>query len=393
MQGLVRFVATFILGVPVLFLVGCSPQPPSPEPAAQQGSVLEGPTPTPDASQSASAAAPREFSRLEDVCAALLPDASYDELRAVFGDGASIDEEGNLYVSAGEGLTLEPVKSAHIDDALIGFDVFGQADSGSKWTLHGLRVGDSWSAAEQANGNPFREAETGIDWDGGVFDQDRCIYSATFEMPPDMPDDASPSKYAIISGISMRWRRDTPEVSPKLQLPAPVPVEARRSFEEVCARLREDMSPEDLRKVLGAQNLREVNAETWTVFPDDPRRAFTVNFHSWEEDGPRWRIYSIYIDSPASTWALPNGVGMGDAAAVVEKAAGGPFTVWRHNVTSGGGAVLDKDNANPPITCSYHPTFRHDRALVDSNRIQSDDPDFLSWRPYVASIRVDWRWF
>lgn len=374
---------------------GCSPQAPGPQPTAQPGAALEQPTPAPGlaAPQSASATPPRELTSLEEVCAALLPDASFDELRAVFGDGAFLDEEGNLFVSAGEGLELGPVRSQHVNNAIIGFDINSGADNPGQWRLYDIRLGDSWSAVQQANGNPFREVDGGIDWNKGALDRDGCIYSATFETPPDMPADASPSKYGILSSLSLRWRRDRPAPTTGFPLPVPVPVETRRSFEEICSRLREDMSPDDLRKVLGAQNLREVDPETWAAFPDDPRRTFKISFQSWEEDGPKWRIYAIIIDSPASTWALPNGVGMGDTVAAVEKAVGAPFTFWRHSVTTGGGAVLDKDHADLPITCSYHPSFRHDRALVDSTHIMSDAPAFRAWRPYVESIRVDWRGF
>jgi len=371
-----RFAAALIASVTLLSLPACdrpqaTAQPPaSPAQPTQPTQPAKHPAPT----------------TLEDVCAALQPDASDDELRAVFGDGASLDEEGNLYVTAGEGYTLEPVSSQVVSDALLGFDVFEQPGTPSQWTLHGLKIGDTWAAVERVNGGPFGELDGGIDWNGGALANDPCFYSATFDAPDDAP--------ATISSFSLRLRRDVANTTPKLPLPTPIPAASRRSFDEVCTRLREKMSPEDLRKTFGAANTRETGADTWTVYPDDPQRAFTVNFRSWDEDGAvHHEIYTVIIDNPASTWSLPNGIAMGDTAAAVEKTVGAPFPVSRQNVVTAGGPTQDKDAPGASSACSYHVTFRHDRALIDSAQVMSSDEAFRSWRPHVAGIRADWRWF
>jgi hypothetical protein len=344
----------------------------------------------------AQAAAPKALTSLEDVCAALLPDADYQEIRAVFGAGVVADE-GELYINSGTSRALEPIWDNDVNGALAGFRTLpAPPHETSAWTVRGLKIGDSMEAVERVNGRPFDVLDNGVDWRGGALAGGPCTYAMVFGLGEAAPPEIRLAAEGKISGFSMRWRRDVPYTVPKPALAAPVPVETRRSFKEICDKLHEDMSLDDLRRAFGTQNMREVRdsdgAPSAIVFPDDPQRAFRVRFHG-DAGGEVGPFYSVEIESPTSTWALPNGLGMGDRIEAVERAAGGPFDVGRWNNRTAGGPMWDHKAAGSLGACSYHVTLEHDRALIDRARFRSDDPAFRSWRPRVSAFRVDWRWF
>ena len=388
----IRVSTVLLIGAAALVLPGCGKAPeaaPPPAEPAQATQPIQPAPPTP----------PVVLATLEDVCAALLPDASLDELRVVFGDGLEIDEEANPYIYPGTARALTPVLRDDFNGALDRLVTDGFSGQPSTWTLHGLKVGDTLEAAARVNGKPFTEGEDSIDWDGGALAGDRCRYTIDFD--PDIDDAGNPVPGSLrkFLGFSLQWRRDLSASAPASPAPLPpiVPAATRQPFEPVCAKLREDMSPDDITKLFGAENVRPTgHDDTWTVFPDDPRRAFDVIFRHWVEDGAdveSWGIYSISINNPASTWALPNGLGMGDRPDAVERASGGPFEVARQTNSYASGPAWDHDKSGKGPACSYHLTFSHDRALLEARSLMSNDAAFLSWRPYVSSIRVDWRWF
>lgn len=376
-----RFTKAAVLAAAMQVLLGCG----TTEPAA----------PAPPQSAPAVPAAKASLRSLEDVCAALAPDSSDDELHAVFGAGV-IADEGVLYINSGTSRALDPILHSEVNGAIVGFRTLPAAlQVTSEWTLRGLKIGDSMEAVERANGGPFDVLDNGIDWRGGALAGGPCDYSVSFGLGEEVPPEIRLAAEGKISGFSMRWRRDVPYTVPKPALAPPAPVETRRSFKEMCDLLHEDMSLEEVRSAFGAQNMREVRdyagALSVIVFPDDPQRTFEVRFYGGAgEVGP---IYSVEIDSPTSTWALPNGLGMGDRIEALERAAGGPFDVGRGSNKTASGPAWDHKAANSLGACSYHVTLEHDRALIDRVQFRSDDPAFRSWRPRVSQIRVDWRWF
>jgi len=388
----IRVSTVSLIGAAALLLPGCGKAPEAAPPLAEPAQAAQPIQPAPPTP-------PVVLATLEDVCAALLPDASFDELRAIFGDGLEMDEESNAYIYPGTPRELTPVFRDNFPGALDHVATFAYSDQPSAWTLRGLKVGDTADALTRANGKPFKEGGESIDWDGGALADKRCLYSVTLD--PDIDDAGNPVPGSLrkIQAFSLRWRRDLPAAAPATPAPLPpiVPAATRQPFEPVCAKLREDMSPDDITKLFGAENVRPTgHDDTWTVFPDDPRRAFDVIFRHWAEDGAdveSWGIYSISINNPASTWALPNGLGMGDRPDAVERASGGPFEVARQTNSYASGPAWDHDKSGKGPACSYHLTFSHDRALLDARSLMSNDATFLSWRPYVSSIRVDWRWF
>ncbi|GAM96977.1 hypothetical protein U91I_00598 [alpha proteobacterium U9-1i] len=368
---------------------------------AQIGGVLGGREET-NAQQAPASAPENAPTSLEGLCAALLPDASLEELRAVLGDGVSYDNEtSDLYINPGTSRALYYASNGDRSLSQRGFDFGAVGEWSSGWTLHGLRIGDSVDAGERANGRPFLRSDDGIDWGGGALAGDACDYAVTFDSDAEgfdwtrSDDPAVRARAPKISGLYLRWRREGYTI-PHPPLAPPVPVDTRRSFTEVCDLLREDMSPAELRRAFGARNVRELPQDdsfslSVAVYPNDPQRIFRVNFAGGGEYP--WRIYYVEIDSPVSTWALPNGLGMGDRLDAVERGADGPFDVQQQDNNTARGPDWNHNGAGSLGACSYHVSLDHDRALFDTPVNNSADPAFRSWRPRLSRVRVDWRWF
>jgi hypothetical protein len=175
----IRVSTVSLIGAFALLLPGCGKAPEAAPPLAEPAQAAQPIQPAPPTP-------PVVLATLEDVCAALLPDASFDELRAVFGDGIEMDEEGNAYIYPGTPRELTPVFRDNFPGALDHVVTFAYSDQPSAWTLRGLKVGDTADALTRANGKPFKEGGESIDWDGGALADKRCLYSVTLD--PDIDE-------------------------------------------------------------------------------------------------------------------------------------------------------------------------------------------------------------
>lgn len=131
-------------------------------------------------------------------------------------------------------------------------------------------------------------------------------------------------------------------------------------------------SVERLTELFGATNVKVLDSEEGftpvILFPKDPKQEIQLRVFNGAE------FQGASVESAASTWTLPGGVGMGTSLEDVARANGGPFEI---HLYQGGAGIQDwKGGALGSGRCTFFVTFNHQNPQVTgASTRMSDDPD------------------